>query len=1007
MSTRAERPRHCVLAPLSGVPDWVLAVCSSLAFAAAFPPVSWAFLAPLGYLVLVVLAARERIGLGTWLSLGGVTTIMWLWFEWWLAQVAWPGLVVLCIMMAAYWILALWLLRRVKSTALGQRLPWAVLAPMVIVACEWLRASIVLDGYPWFLIGQAVIDWPIAQCADLGGVPLLTLLIVTTTGALVDALQGRHWPIVSALALAVGGTLYGQMRLGEYAAHGSIGPTVLAVQTNLPVSNSAPWPREQQESDVNTFARDTLTMWDEAKVLGSGVDLIVWPETILPGFGLEPETLRLLEEGGWWPGKRFARIAETLVARTQAQLLVGSPVYFNLHPDGDRWGWTRHTNSAYLLSPDGTRARYDKLFLTPFGETMPIISRWEWLEQQLLSISAVGMTFDLDVGADPAPLPVRYMGDGADRVCFTATPICFEDTVASVVRSMAYAADGTKRAQAIVNISNDGWFGRSDAGREHHALMARWRCIELRLPMVRVANTGISAGYDSSGRQAVGARIAPRSKGGFTYECGLDDRETLYGRLGDVLSPLMFIATAVLAGLSFRRGSSGNASMLAAVALVPLLAALPGCAGSSTAGALGGSVAGGGAWSSRETKPDPSLIRAKDETAQLEPIAEAPDPQVASAPLEPAPPVVAPNPVVAEAAPVADPAVIETSVPSSRLDAPNSVDPVPVEPAKTVQAAAVPSEAAVRPAAVTPLEPAGNDSLSRAITILLRASESDQPLYRVHALEGLEHSREYLQPVVRRHLADENPGVRFAAAVIVGRRHLYDCADVVEPLALDPDASVRAAALYALVCLGRIVDITPLAQLVMSDDARTRSNTLLVFGELRNASAIPLVESVVGRRLEVDDPVRARIVDLQAAEALIKMGDYRQYDPIRAALFAPSEESEIVALACQMVGEVEDRGARGHLIGIWNAKGHSERPIEVRLIAGASLARIGEPNLEPILQLCQSAAKDSAASVRAQAAATLGWVGGEKATILLAGLLDDKAPLVRLNAAASLVRLGH
>jgi HEAT repeat protein len=261
-----------------------------------------------------------------------------------------------------------------------------------------------------------------------------------------------------------------------------------------------------------------------------------------------------------------------------------------------------------------------------------------------------------------------------------------------------------------------------------------------------------------------------------------------------------------------------------------------------------------------------------------------------------------------------------------------------------------------------------------------------------------------VEPIARRLLVDPNDGVRFAVAVIVGKRRLTGCADLVEPLAVDPSDSVRAAALYALVRLGRVVDLTPLAQLAASPNERTRSNALFVLGELRNASAIPLVESVVTRRLEDEDPARRRVVDLQAAEAMAKMGDYRQYDPIRAALYAPPEQGEVVALACQMIGEADDRGARQHLIGLWNEKGPLARPLEIRLIAGASLARIGEPNLEPVIVVAEAALTDPSPSIRAQAVATLGWVGGDRALVAIAPLLSDPVPLVRLAAAVASLR---
>ena len=134
------------------------------------------------------------------------------------------------------------------------------------------------------------------------------------------------------------------------------------------------------------------------------------------------------------------------------------------------------------------------------------------------------------------------------------------------------------------------------------------------------------------------------------------------------------------------------------------------------------------------------------------------------------------------------------------------------------------------------------------------------------------------------------------------------------------------------------------------------------------------------------------------------MGDYRQYDPIRAALFAPSEQAEFIALACQMIGETNDRGARGHLIGLWNGRGPLQRPIEIRLIAGAALVRIGEPNLEPIFELCSTAVLNQSPTIRAQAAATLGWAGGKRALDAIAPLLKDPYALVRLTAASAYLR---
>lgn len=961
---------------------WLLALGSAACFALAFPPFGPWWLAVAAISGWVMLAARETLTRGAWFAITVSALLMWLWFQLWVIDVALVGYPFMCIYLALYTPLFVWALRQSARGTIGAYVPWAVRAPIVLVALEWIRGVIVFDGYPWYAAGHPLIDCaPLAQVADFGGTPAASFLVASLGGAVVDVFCWRAQRAVPshasrtslagvfvAIALLVGSLGYGSMRLAETEQCLTAGPRILAVQTNLTTDNKIGWPRDRQESDVAAFGALTLSLAESARANGDAIDLIVWPETMLPGFGLEPETISMMSAGGWWPGSRFSDFVHSIARNVGAPFLVGSPAYLGLRAQNERWVWNQQFNSAYLLEPAGTQQRYDKVFLTPFGETMPYISNWSWLEEQLLALGARGMTFDLDASTDLRTLAFHWgAANDATKQIELATPICFEDTVAPVVRKLVYRADGSKRAAIIVNLSNDGWFGFSDAGRAQHALMARWRCIENRVPMVRVANTGISAAFTSEGAPVAGASVAPRTAGGFATTTKLDSRETLFGRLGDVGSPLMLLATIILCG-KWKRCS------LCALLL------LAGCTGNPS------SVASidGGSWSSRPRTIDPSMS-----LRTVEPVEET----VVVVPTET---------VVVEAAavepPVADPTLgkVEQPAPAPAL-APAATEVVAVESAATV-AVVAPAETAQQ------LMREGKSPSELALDILVAASSSQEAIYRAHALEGLQPATAALESATFRLLADPNPGVRFAAAVTVGRNRFVQCAQVVEPLTLDPNLSVRAAALYALVRLGRVVDITPLAQLMMSEDADVRSNAFFVLGELRNPSAIPLVETAVGRPLIGADRTRARIVDLQAAEAMAKMGDYRQFDPIRAALFAPSDQSEIVALACQIVGEINDRGARGHLIGIWNGKEQLQKPLEIRLIVGTALIRIGEPNVQPILQLCETAIKDPSPSVRAQASATLGWVGGPRALALLSQTLADPVPIVRLTAAAGYLR---
>src|SRR5438552_14865349 len=104
--------------------------------------------------------------------------------------------------------------------------------------------------------------------------------------------------------------------------------------------------------------------------------------------------------------------------------------------------------------------------------------------------------------------------------------------------------------------------------------------------------------------------------------------------------------------------------------------------------------------------------------------------------------------------------------------------------------------------------------------------------------------------------------------------------------------SVRAAAIYGLRRCGRQTNPTPLAAMLMSDDPEIKGNAALVLGELQDKSAIQVLEHAVGRGLSRVEPARAKIVELQLAEAMVKLGAENQVMPIRAALFAPAEQSE-------------------------------------------------------------------------------------------------------------------
>jgi len=832
----------------------------------------------------------------------------WIVLEGWLHQVTTAGCIALIAYMAMWSALVPVVAARVRAS-LSARASWCGF-PLALVGIEWARSRPIWDGYAWFQTGHAWIDATLpAQAADLLGVGLISLMLAVTGEAIACAWASRgsaatpftrSWrmPAAVSIALISAATAWGAYRIATTPDGARV--RIVAIQTDVLTSNKIRWTPEQQVKDMqqalDLSARAVLDLRavdaSEAKV----PTLIAWPETSVPGFGLDAPTVATVVRLQAWPGDRFVDPILDL-SRVAGPVLVGSPAFDGLRDDGTRWAWDRQFNAAYFIDDGRVTDRYDKAYLTPFGERMPYISAWDWLEDQLLAFGASGMSFDLQAGDRP-----RNMAwPGTDlRI---ATPICFEDTVSHIVRRMVR---DPSPAACIVNLSNDGWFGTSDAGRRHHDMMARWRCIECRLPMVRVANTGASSSIDSCGR--VVDRLAPRSADTLIATPQLDGRDTLIMTVGDSL-PAMSLVMMCLLAVPVQRRWLGLA---AAIGLILL-------AGCSSAGE---SSAVSGAWSTRSL----------------------------------------------------------------------SVTPDPTMPS-TVRAAE-PAFAA----------PEGTGVRESALVILTSACAAEYPQFRSNAVEALALDPATLTKEAGALLADPNPAVRFSACMAVGRARLALFAPAVKPLVQDTNLAVRAGAIFALQRLGQHPDQTSLAGMSGAKDLTTRGIAIFVLGELGNPSAVPVLRDALQRPTDNTNPMRARIVDLQTAEALAKLGDRSQLDPVRAALLAPGEQAELMCLGAQILGNIKDQSSEAMLLGIVAARGRTERPAEVRLLAGEAAIKMGSARTPEILAMARMMLTSRMPMVRAQAATTLGTGGLASDTATIAPLLRDSNPLVQLAAAQAILR---
>lgn len=561
-----------VLAALAGV--WVLLTWLSY----PRPNVWLAAHFSLAPLALVALRADTRKHLVA--VVYGAAFIWWSIGLLWLYDVAALGYLALAAYLAVYPLAFALLLRSIDRAT---RLPAVFTVPIVWVACEYLRGSIMTwNGFPWFLLGHSQ-PTAMIQVADFAGAYGVSFVVAMTSGAIVDVLTRpltaarvgwRKTAMMSLTAwlVAVVATLgYGMFRLSQQDAQPDLtdaaaSVTVAIVQTDIPLSNKLN--RTPQQSAADFAELKQLT--DE--VAAAEPQLVVWPETVVPGaindeiVVLGDRITALLRDEvpaeeqandpglGYWPkfGRYRRAVAET-VRRTNAWFVVGAHAHPDptIHPDGSFT--TSRTNAAYLFAPDGRLVdRFDKVHRVPFGEFVPFIESDGPLRSLMLALTPYGENYQsLAAGTSYSPLRAQL----ESRALRLGTPICFEDVVSYVCRRMCYAK-GAKRVDLLVNLTNDGWYPGSAEGPQHEQI-ARFRCIENRVPMARSVNRGISSFIDSSGRVVDRVEVDGQTQmvaGVAVSKLALDGRSTFFGRYGDAPAMICLVLSAVLGGASIAVG---------------------------------------------------------------------------------------------------------------------------------------------------------------------------------------------------------------------------------------------------------------------------------------------------------------------------------------------------------------------------------------------------------------------------------------------------------------------
>jgi apolipoprotein N-acyltransferase len=403
-------------------------------------------------------------------------------------------------------------------------------------SAEWLRGHM-LTGFPWNAFGYALTTpLPLAQCVAIFGVWGLTFVAVAVFAAPAALTDGARRPLTPvALAGCMLATLaaYGALRLANNPTEMVDGVRLRIVQPNIPQDERFSYAAKAQIMNRYVLMsqragegvpppyplRQAGVGMNKIPLLGEGtvgdprglhgVTHLIWPESAFPFFlAREPDAL--------------SAIAGMLPPNTT--LITGAARPAESAP-GQR---AKHAyNSVYVIDHSGSiLASYDKLHLVPFGEYLPF--------QDLLERAGLTQLTNIPGGFLPGAQRRRIAVPGAPDML---PLICYEAIFP------AEAVPAGERPGWLLNVTNDAWFGIS-AGPYQHFQQARVRAIEEGLPLIRAANSGISAVVDSLGR--VIAALPLGHDGVLDASLPRAAATTIYARAGDRLFVVIVVGTAAM-----------------------------------------------------------------------------------------------------------------------------------------------------------------------------------------------------------------------------------------------------------------------------------------------------------------------------------------------------------------------------------------------------------------------------------------------------------------------------
>lgn len=392
-----------------------------------------------------------------------------------------------------------------------QRWSWRafLLTPLVWVVQELARDHLALTGFPWGMLGTSQAYFSaLIQIADLTGVYGVSFLIAAVNSVLFLALSREaprklkiYWAALVGMGLLYV-LVYAELRFLTYPANKGPELAVAGIQGNIREEDGA-------VQITRTHLQDYPALLDGLMAAHPGTQLVILPES--------PATL------SW---ERHTDYRERLVRMAAGHRV--TLMWNGLHYLGPG----RYCNSVYTLNPAGKLTSvYDKVRLVPFAEYIPFAR-----------IFFFASSFSRDISDfQPGAAPVQHDVAGHPVGAF----ICYEAVFPEFVRSFT-----DQGAELLVNVTNDGWFGRTAAPWQHvqHVIL---RAVENRRWLVRVANSGMSAIIDPLGRVTLTAPMFEQAVLAGTVH--LQQHRSMYVEIGDAFAYACVLITLLFLIFTWKR----------------------------------------------------------------------------------------------------------------------------------------------------------------------------------------------------------------------------------------------------------------------------------------------------------------------------------------------------------------------------------------------------------------------------------------------------------------------